>query len=154
LRFKWLSEIKRDSKLFREILGQLVDVAKNLPHGWTREKILDHFEHHDYDCFVGFEGRKIAGWWAVNKDRKENVMKGFMVYVPEQFRHGGRAARLTAELARRAQAGGFKFAQLGQGRAATAKVLASAHRQRRELGVNGFNFNGETGKVTFPRRRL
>lgn len=151
MEFKWLSELRTNSILFKSILSHLETID---PKDWPREKILKHLKAHSYDCFMGIEGKELACWWAVNKDRKEGILKGFYIFTIEKFRGKGHARALTAELVKQAHAKGFKSAQLGRGRGNIPKILASAHRNRKRLGASGFNFNHKTGKVTFPKRRL
>lgn len=151
MEFKWLSDIK--GARFLKIVDQISEIVKDYPRGWTKKKILDYIQHHNYDCLLGFEKKDLACWRAVNKDRNEGVLKGFMIYTFPQYRGKGYAAKITAELARRAYAGGFKFAQLGLGRGLGSRVLASTGRNRKRLGVAGFSFNSETGKVIFPAKR-
>lgn len=153
MKYKWLTQIMHsDTAFFNQIVDHLIDVAKEYPSGWTRQKIFQQLKEQSYDCLLGFEKNKLACWWAVNKDPDEKVLKGFMVYTAPEFRKRGYALRLTAELVKRARKMGFNFAQLGLGTGTMAEIHRKMQERKTDLGVSSFNFNHETGRVDFPSK--
>lgn len=150
MNFRWLSGIDPDSMLFQRIVGHLSTID---PKNWSKEKIIEYLRNKSYDCFLGFERGKIAAWWAVNKDARKGVLKGFMIYTHKTYRNKGFGRTITAELAKRAHSEGFKFAQLGKGRGKTAKILESTQKHRKSLGAHAFRFDSRTGRVSFPKAK-
>ncbi len=154
MEFRWLSEVKRGSQGFQNLVKDLAEAGKGREGNWNEEKIIDYLERHSYDCLLALDGKKFAGFWAVNKDKESGIMKGFMVYVSPEHQGKGLSRALTVELAKRAHSEGFSHGQLGLGKGKISRVLASTQRKRKELGASGFSFNHKTGKVVFPKRKI
>ena len=152
MEFKWLSELGPKSALRKKFFEKLDNIGRETNYG--KEQILGYLEKENFDCLLCFEGKKFVACCAVNRNRKEKkVLRRWLIYTDPAFRKKGYARALSAELAKRAQAEGFKSAKLGTGGKFSARILASLKRNRKSLGLYGFKLEPKTGKVTYSRKR-
>ncbi len=152
MKFKWLSELGPKSALREKFFEKLDDIGTTTNYG--KEQILGYLIKENFDALLCFEGKKFVACCAVNRDKKEkNVLRRWLIYTDPAFRRKGYAKALSAELAKRAQAEGFRSAKLGTGGNYSVRILASLKRDRKLFSLRGFKLEPKTGNVTYPRKR-
>lgn len=137
--------------MFKSFLAKLPKISAETR--WGMDGILYYMTHEGFDCLLCVEGKTFVGCVAVEKDLRENILKGWLIYTDPVMRGKGLAKAATAEMVKRAQLLGYDSAKLGGGIGPSAQVLASVKRKRKQLGLRGFKFDPKTGIVTFPRKR-
>jgi GNAT superfamily N-acetyltransferase len=147
--FVFLSEIDRESELFKECLKTLSLIN---PTDWSRERIIHSLDFLKYDCLICTDGRKLMGANAFNPDRQEGIAKSFLLYVSPEYRGQGIGKAMRVRFLKWAFASGFKGAQLGLGNSPAGIAVSEAvSKEREELGLLFADINPVSGKVVFSR---
>ena len=145
--FVFLGEINRKSRFFANCIEILASVN---PESWPREKILCYLDKSAYDCLVYARKGKLIGALAFNPDRKENVLKVFLIFVKPEYRGRGIAKAMVAWILKWARSLRFKKTQVGLGgNPASVAVLTSLNKEKERFNLTFAEITPATGEVFF-----